>query len=153
MYKVGLSRLNKKNLYFCKRSNKKIRIFSKENAIALLASFLIVLTKLECDRFSTSRDRMKRDNDQAHPPPEAQRGGTTSEVVGGQVQRLVSPPLVGCSRRRSGGQRLAINDFVLSCIIIVPDAPFLFVTTFDVERPCLLETRYRLYQKQAFAAR
>jgi hypothetical protein len=28
-------------------------------------------------------------NGQAHPPPEAQRGGTTSEAVGGRVQRLV----------------------------------------------------------------
>ena len=33
----------------------------------------------------------RRANDQAHPPPEAERGGTTSEAVGGRVPRLVVP--------------------------------------------------------------
>ena len=34
---------------------------------------------------------------QAHPPPKAQRGGTTSVAVGGRVQRLVGLRLVRCS--------------------------------------------------------
>jgi len=33
--------------------------------------------------------RAPRQNDQAHPPPEAERGGTTNGAVGGRVQRLV----------------------------------------------------------------
>ena len=43
----------------------------------------------------------KQHNEQAHPPPEVKRGGTTSEAVGttseavgGRVQRFVLPVLV-----------------------------------------------------------
>ncbi len=40
---------------------------------------------------ASRREQAQRHNDQAHPPPEAQRGGTTNGAVGGRVQRLVVP--------------------------------------------------------------